>query len=144
MNENKSDNSATNKNKSYILISLRIDTSAVQFGKIHNGEIILNEYGKIIEVEWQNLADRYPVMEIDEYIIMPDHFHAIVVLENDLAIPLRRIISYFKQASSEKLYKYGIEDFKWKKSYFEKKINSEEELNKTREYIFYNPLNAEG
>jgi REP element-mobilizing transposase RayT len=48
------------------------------FGEITNGKMILNEYGKIVETEWNDLKNRYPHIELYEYCVMPNHFHAIV------------------------------------------------------------------
>lgn len=47
------------------------------FGKIENGEMILSEYGEIADQQWRWLFG-YPYLGIDEYIIMPDHFHGII------------------------------------------------------------------
>ena len=48
------------------------------FGDIKNGAMQINPAGKIIEKEWQDLASRFDFMELDEYIIMPNHIHAIL------------------------------------------------------------------
>jgi REP element-mobilizing transposase RayT len=48
------------------------------FCKINNGEIQLNEIGKILDDQWKWLFDRYDHIKMDEYIIMPDHFHGII------------------------------------------------------------------
>ena len=39
----------------------------------------INDIGKIIEKCWIDLIDRFQI-ELDEYVIMPDHFHGIVVI----------------------------------------------------------------
>lgn len=46
-----------------------------------SAQIKLNNFGKIIQKEWINLKDRYSNVQLDEYIIMPNHFHGIIVLD---------------------------------------------------------------
>jgi len=50
------------------------------FGEIVNGQMILNEYGKIVEQCWNNLSNHYDNIELDAYVIMPDHFHGIIFI----------------------------------------------------------------
>jgi REP element-mobilizing transposase RayT len=48
------------------------------FGHITNGEMILNDAGKMVETEWLNLKTRFPNIELHEYVVMPNHFHGIL------------------------------------------------------------------
>jgi len=50
------------------------------FGEISFGEMILNDAGKMIETTWNELPQNYPGVAIDEFIIMPNHFHGIILL----------------------------------------------------------------
>ena len=52
------------------------------FGEIKNNEMILNNYGKICQQHLLNLPDYYKNIKIDTHIIMPNHVHAIVVIDN--------------------------------------------------------------
>jgi REP element-mobilizing transposase RayT len=54
-----------------------------RFGKIMDGEIVLNDMGKIIKTEWDNLSKKYPDVELHEDVIMPNHFHAIIEFTTD-------------------------------------------------------------
>lgn len=47
-------------------------------------ECKLSEYGKIAEQELLNLEKRYAGVKIDKYVIMPDHIHAIISINNDI------------------------------------------------------------
>jgi REP element-mobilizing transposase RayT len=49
-----------------------------RFGKIENGEMILNDLGKIAYDEWIKLPERYPRVLLDVFQIMPNHMHGIV------------------------------------------------------------------
>lgn len=48
------------------------------FGEIKNGEMILNDAGKMIENEWIKLPARFKNIKLHEYVIMPNHFHSII------------------------------------------------------------------
>nr|WP_310588094.1 transposase [Dyadobacter frigoris] len=48
------------------------------FGEIISGEMILNDAGKMIEEEWLNLPDRFGNIRLHEFVIMPNHFHAVL------------------------------------------------------------------
>ena len=52
------------------------------FGKINNGEMTLSEIGKTAQTEWLKTPELRPDMNItlDAYVIMPDHFHGIIVI----------------------------------------------------------------
>ena len=53
------------------------------FGAITNNEMHLNRYGQVVKLEWQKLPTPFQFIRIDEMIIMPNHFHAIIIiLEN--------------------------------------------------------------
>jgi putative transposase len=55
-----------------------------RFGHVENGEMILNENGKVAYNEWIKLSERFPNMEMDVFQIMPNHIHTIISL-----IPVR-------------------------------------------------------
>ena len=47
------------------------------FGEIVEEKICLNQYGEIVNDEWIKTAQIRPYIELDTYIVMPDHFHCI-------------------------------------------------------------------
>ncbi len=51
------------------------------FGNILDGEIVLNDVGKMVQWIWDDLTNRFPIMELDEYVIMPNHLHGIIVMD---------------------------------------------------------------
>lgn len=51
------------------------------FGQIANGEMLPNEVGRMIERWWAKLADKFPSIEKDVYVVMPNHFHGIVMIK---------------------------------------------------------------
>lgn len=58
------------------------------FGEIINGEMILNDYGKIANDEWEKLPQRFPNFELDVFQIMPNHMHGIVLLNESVGAGL--------------------------------------------------------
>jgi putative transposase len=51
------------------------------FGQIDDGEMQLNDNGQIAYNEWRKLPERFANMELDVFVIMPNHIHAIIVLK---------------------------------------------------------------
>jgi REP element-mobilizing transposase RayT len=50
------------------------------FGKIEYGIMYLNQYGQIVRDEWEKSAIIRAEIELGEYVIMPNHMHAIVFI----------------------------------------------------------------
>ncbi len=48
--------------------------------------MILNDAGKMIDYQWNDLAGRFTHIELDEYIVMPNHFHGIIIVGATLAV----------------------------------------------------------
>jgi len=53
---------------------------ACLFGNVTDGQMVLNDAGRMIEKWWLDLNRKFSTMETDEYMIMPNHFHGIVVI----------------------------------------------------------------
>ncbi len=51
------------------------------FGSIHNNEMVPNSLGEVIVSVWNELAVFYNGVEIDKFVVMPNHFHGIIVLK---------------------------------------------------------------
>jgi REP element-mobilizing transposase RayT len=50
------------------------------FGEIVDGEMRLNEMGRIICAVWNDLPNHYRHVELDEFVAMPNHVHGIIVI----------------------------------------------------------------
>jgi len=50
------------------------------FGEIVEAEMRLNDAGRIIQTTWDDLPNHYANVEIDTFVVMPNHIHGIVVL----------------------------------------------------------------
>lgn len=125
------------------------------FGEIKNGEIILNDTGKIIKKCWLDLPNHYKNCILDEWAIMPNHFHGIIEIRHDIVetgfkpVPtelinkthsLSEFIRGFKTFSSRRINELnGKNYFQWQRSFYDHIIRNDESLNKIREYIQINP-----
>lgn len=49
-----------------------------RFGQVVKGEMVLNEIGKMVESEWMQLPERFQNTQLHEFVVMPNHFHAIL------------------------------------------------------------------
>lgn len=61
-------------------VTLRTQDSECLFGDIVDGSVRLNEAGQMVERWWGELTEKFPSVETDEHIVMPDHFHGIVII----------------------------------------------------------------
>jgi len=64
---------------------------AITFGEIVDGEMDLNDAGKIVEKCWLEIVQHYPNTILHEYVVMPNHVHGIIELihnENDTQPPV--------------------------------------------------------
>ena len=59
-------------------ITICVKDKECLFGRIQNGELELNEAGKIMDEQWLMISNRFPNTVLHEYIVMPNHFHAII------------------------------------------------------------------
>src|SRR3990167_909919 len=50
------------------------------FGEIVDGEIRLNDAGRMVQAVWEELSIHYPGVEGDGFVVMPNHFHGIIVI----------------------------------------------------------------
>jgi len=52
------------------------------FGTIQNGEVAFSDMGKIVEQYWCEIPNHFPFVQLDEWVIMPNHVHGIIAIEN--------------------------------------------------------------
>jgi REP element-mobilizing transposase RayT len=132
------------------------------FGEVVDGEMVLNDRGKIARDEWFKTAELRPYVKLyeDEFMIMPNHGHGIIWITEDRGARRRRaptsesfgkpvkgsiptIIRAYKSAVTFAVN--GLENQRggvlWQKNYYEHIIRNDRELYNIGWYIFNNPLN---
>jgi|WetSurMetagenome_2_1015567.scaffolds.fasta_scaffold00086_6 putative transposase len=122
----------------------------------------LNTAGEIVQTTWNNLPVRYPNIELDAFIIMPNHIHGIInIVGAGLALPVVGMRQQKGAASSAPTIGDVIRVLKsisaininrllnrlnrpvWQRNYYEHVIRNENELLNIRQYIDNNPLKWE-
>jgi REP element-mobilizing transposase RayT len=132
------------------------------FGEIQDDKMVLSHLGKIAEKYWQEIPNHFSNTYLDEFIVMPNHIHGIIWIENPsintlvgnadlrslqinqkkdrtkMAIP--KIIHGFKSSVTRIIRRQNSSIYSvWQKSFFDRVIRDEAELNRIRNYICQNP-----
>lgn len=71
-------------NPGWYFVTVCTNKMISQFGEIKNEKMVLNEFGNIVDEWWNWLSKQYPYCELDEYVIMPNHFHGIIIINPSL------------------------------------------------------------
>ena len=128
-------------------------------GDVIVGNMILNQFGKTVEAEWLKTFDIRKNLTPDAFIIMPNHFHGIIVIDEDCRGTLQRapthdrfgkpvsnsiptIIRLFKASVTKRINNMrGTPGMPvWQRNYYEHILRDEKDLQKIRDYIAHNPL----
>lgn len=130
------------------------------FGRIINRKTVLSEIGQIVFDEWSRTADirGYMNIKIDSFVIMTDHFHAIIIIGknefnhdrlNVVANPvdkigmqsnnLSSIIRGFKSVVTMRA-RHIDPNFKWQTRFHDRIIRNENEFERIKKYIDENPV----
>jgi REP element-mobilizing transposase RayT len=143
------------------------------FGEVIQGQMVLNGRGQMVESVWHQLPQHYPCVEIDTFVVMPNHVHGIIVLVGagpracpntgrprvhsgrpqgvaPTTMSLPDVVHRFKSLTTAR-YRTGVlqdgwQPFPgrlWQRNYYEHVIRDERELNRVRQYIINNPARWE-
>ncbi len=138
------------------------------FGEIKNGEMILNELGKICEQEILHIEQSRNSIKIHEFVVMPNHVHILLImseypivgvdhqstLDNEWSILgdlSNRPYNGPSLSSIVKLLKWNVTKFAqkndilfmWQRSFHDHIIRNEQEYNRIKYYIQTNPQNRD-
>ena len=99
--------------------------------------------GKVLEKYWQEIPRHYPNVRLDEFCVMPNHFHGILFLEKENLMrnenirslqtdwngaksgTISAIIRGFKIGVTKFARKNGMEKFQWQRSFHDRIIRDE-------------------
>ncbi len=120
------------------------------FGEIVDGQTRLNDFGQVVETEWFKTGKIRNNVKLHQHVVMPNHFHGILWITETVGATRRvaptlqpnslgSLIGQFKSIVTKQIRKMGLHEFKWQRNYYEHIIRNEDELNRIREYIMYNP-----
>ncbi len=135
------------------------------FGDVATGRMRLNNAGTIVQKCWEWLERHYGHVRLDEYVVMPNHLHGIIMLIDPIDViggagrggsrtaptaairqitrkPLGRLIGAFKTVTTKKLNHLRDRPGQtvWQRGYFEHIIRNGHALERIREYISSNPV----
>ncbi len=122
------------------------------FGEVINSKMDLNDAGKIVYEYWEKIEKLHKNIELDYFVIMPNHIHGIIIINSvgdaNFASPtdrtkmeLCKLLQQFKRAVTLKIKSINHEsNFKWQRSFYDRIIRNEKELFNIRKYIKQNPL----
>jgi len=131
------------------------------FGQIADGQMLLNNYGTIVATEWLRTGIIRQNITLDAYVVMPNHFHALLIfqmpederekgIERELGTinvagepqfaptfktALGRIVACFKQAVTLKLNAKGFTDHVWQRGYYDHIIRNDQDYGTAVAYI---------
>ena len=129
-------------------------------GEILGCDMALTSAGQVVLKCWNDLANHYSHVETDEFVVMPNHVHGIIVLTDQQRMnpiaenvgagfkpaptrrhPLSEIVRAFKTFSSRRINELrqtpGVPV--WQRNYYERVIRNDRELHDIRQYIVDNP-----
>jgi REP element-mobilizing transposase RayT len=135
------------------------------FGEVVDGEARLGPAGEIVRAEWLRTAALRPELRLDAFVIMPNHLHGIIVIDeatearsatasasashagNELAAfrspagTLGAVVRGFKAATTSRIRGLWsqLDARVWQWSFYEHIIDDEDDLAHIREYIANNP-----
>ncbi|MBT4511895.1 MAG: transposase [Chloroflexi bacterium] len=112
----------------------------------------------VLQSCWCEIPVRYPNVELDEFVIMPNHIHGIMIVGAQFIAPtsgnkrksalrgainlaptIGQMIRSFKATSTRVIRRDILPEFGWQRNYYDHVIRSAHDLYKTRQYIINNP-----
>lgn len=138
-----------------------INTHANQplFGAVMNGRMVLSEAGRIAENCWREIPAHFPMVQLDEFVIMPNHMHGLLHLRRadvpGRAVALGDVVGAYKAAVSRVIGRGGKFPARaqlptrpaagasaiWHRNYWDVIVRDEKALDGIRMYIRFNPQN---
>jgi putative transposase len=120
---------------------------------VDDGEMRLNDAGRMVRSVWQALPRRFSGMELDTFVVMPNHMHGIATFVGaGLALPdpegaassaptLGDVVRAFKSLSAIHVNRLLRRSGPlWQRGYFDHVVRDDRDLERIREYIATNPL----
>ena len=128
------------------------------FERIEDGMMQMNEIGKMVEKWYFELEQKFPSLMCLDYVIMPNHFHCIIHIDNpvgaDLCVrpdtpsvaSLSKVVQWLKTMTTNEFYREiklkhcaSVKDKLWQRNYYEHIIRNAREYDEICNYIRTNP-----
>lgn len=62
-------------------ITLCVQHRRSLFGDVIDGSMVLKNLGEIVATEWRRTSEIRPNIVVDEFVVMPNHLHGLIVME---------------------------------------------------------------
>lgn len=132
-------------------------------GDVKDGDVHLSSAGEIVAEEWQKTQQIRDNVTLDQWVVMPNHLHGIIVIHDSVETSRRgvsdtqtikgetgqrpvstlgSIIGQFKSVCTKRVWAAN-HDFAWQTRFYDHVIRDENSLNEIREYILNNPIKWE-
>lgn len=142
-------------------VTLCTHQRALLFGDVVDGEMELSTLGCVVMEEWERTATLRPYVELDAFVVMPNHVHGIIIINRGIvrarrAVPLQTenygkpvpgsiptIVRAFKSAATRRINQIRLTpgETVWQRNYYEHIIRNEAACDRIRQYIDLNPAN---
>jgi putative transposase len=136
------------------------------FGDVTDDRVELSPYGEMVWQTWRGLPERFERIELDQFVVMPNHVHGIIVITPVVGadgvgairvgaiheLPLQterrgmllpKVIGYFKMNAAKAIN--GLRGTPgtpvWQRNYYDHIVRNETELHAIQQYILDNPMN---
>lgn len=116
------------------------------FGEIVADAMHRNAYGAIVAEDWMALATQFGYVDLDTFVVMPNHLHGIIVMDDTPGqagkrLSLGRIVGTFKTQSTKHVNEWRETPGAplWQRNYYEHVIRDAADWERIREYIVANP-----
>ena len=63
-------------------ITITVQGRLPLFGDVADGEARLNDAGEMVRRVWEGMSERFPGIKMDQFIVMPNHVHAIIIIRH--------------------------------------------------------------
>jgi REP element-mobilizing transposase RayT len=117
------------------------------FGRVREGVVELSAIGELVAREWVGTPALRPGVELDEWVVMPNHCHGLVLVADSgiEAGTVPQIVRGFKGATTRKARELtGWPEMQlWQRSFHDRVVRSARELEALREYVRTNALRWE-
>jgi len=113
------------------------------FGSVSGGQMKLSSFGLVVVEELNRLAGRFATVELDAWVVMPNHMHGFLLIADDKSPRphLGEVVAYFKYQSTKRINLLrGTPGVRvWQRSYHDHIIRNDRSLDQLREYVEENP-----
>ncbi len=103
----------------------------------------LNQLGRIAYQDMQNISHCYKGVKVDHFVIMPNHVHAIVILEGEEHPSIGSIVGAYRAGVTRKIRNFRPDMKVWQRNYYDRVIRNQKEYENIWYYIEYNPIRWE-